>query len=185
MTCRSTLVGFILGGLVAAGTVADAAPLEKPKAPGRPPGVAPRFDQTFELEGEEETARLCAEKLITSLPLTAIPSTDLLLDEIALHTESGYYTVRVPLIHPKNHIERVLWDADTIEEVTTFIRLLQGGKIKLLKVKGFDDAFLPDVKTRAPAADLRTCTGDGLTEALLPCRDCRVIEWVFGKGVID
>jgi hypothetical protein len=179
------LIGLILGCLLASGAPAAAAPPEKPRAPGRPSGAPPRFDQTFELEGEEEVARLCAEKLQSGLPLTAIPASDLLLDEIALHTESGYYTVRVPLIHAKGRIERLLWDADTIEEVTTFIRFLQNGKIKLVKVKGFDDAFLPDVKARVPTADLRTCTGEGLTEALAPCRECRVIEWVFGKSAID
>lgn len=179
------LIGLILGCLLAAAAPAAAAPMEKPRAPGRPSGVPPRFGQVFELEGEEEVARLCAEKLMSGLPLTAVASSDLLLDEIALHTESGYYTVRVPLIRPKGRIERVLWDADTIEEVTTFIRFLQSGKIKLVKVKAFDDTFLPDVKERAPAADIRTCTGEGLAEALAPCRECRVIEWVFGKSAID
>ncbi len=136
------------------------------------------------MEGEEEVARLCAEKIISGLPLTAIPASDLLLDEIALHSEAGYYTVRVPLIRPKNHIERVRWDADTIEEVTTFIRLLQSGKIKIVKVKAFSGEFVPEAKQKGPAADLEACTGEGLKDLLAPCRDCEVIEWIFGKSPI-
>jgi hypothetical protein len=142
------------------------------------------FDRTFDADGQQELSRLCAEKTLKFLPLASVSTSALSLGQITLHIESGYYTVLLPVSPPQSDMRSLYWGADTIEEATTFIRLLQGGKIKTLKVEAFSEEFRAVGDTRVSTDDLRACAVDAVKPFLKPCQDCFIVEWVF-DGRLD
>jgi len=164
-------------------TAAIAAPPTKGDGPGRVKPSGPGFEQSFELDGRNELERLCAEKVIKTLPLTSVPITALALHEITVHTEAGRYTVLLPLKAPQGEIRSLYWGADSIEETLTFMRLVEGGKITALKVEAYAEEFRQGVDTKSIGTDFHECPADKLKDILKPCKDCLVVEWVFGSLV--
>ena len=163
------------------GTEALAAPPLKGGQSGRPVVPGAGFDRSFELDGENEVARLCAEKTIKTLPLTTVQTNTLSLTEISVHTEAGRYTVLLPLKKPQGEIKSLYWGADSIEETLTFMRLLEGGKITALKVEPFAEEFRQDNEAKPSQADFRDCPIDTMKGLLKACKDCFIVEWVFGS----
>ena len=164
-------------------TMAIAAPPTKGDGPGRVKPSGPSFEQSFELDGRNELERLCAEKIIKTLPLTTVPVNSLSLREITVHTEAGRYTVLLPLKTPQGEIRSLYWGADSIEETLTFMRLVEGGKITALKVEAYAEEFRPGVDTKSVGTDFHECPADKLKDILKPCKDCFIVEWVFGSLV--
>lgn len=167
----------VLGALMLAALGAAPAAALETKGPARQP-VLPRFDDGFEAGGIKEEERLCAEKTAQTLPLTEVAVGSLSLGQITLHTEGGYYTVMLPLRQPKK-MKSLYWGADTLEEVTTFIKLLQEGKLLSVKANAFAAGFRKE--TKLTGADLNACARDQMKDLLEPCQDCEIVEWVF-KG---
>jgi hypothetical protein len=183
MTHQCVMAGVLLGGLLLAGTAAAAPSTKgKPHLRGLEPDAS--FDRTFERDEKEESARLCAEKTLKLLPLRSVPTSALALHDITVHVEAGYYTVLLPLLEPQGEIRLIYWGADTIEEVTTFIRLMQGRKIKALKVEGYSEELRRDTARPLSEEDLHVCSADTIKNFLQPCKDCVIVEWVF-DGQID
>jgi hypothetical protein len=136
------------------------------------------------MDRNDETARLCVKRTQNLLPLKSVPASTLALHDITIHVESGYYTVLLPLVEPQSDMRLLYWGADTIEEVTTFIRLLQGGKLKTLKVEAYTEELRRDIEKPLSEDELHVCSTDRIKAFLQPCKDCIIVEWVF-DGRID
>ena len=83
MTHRWVRTAVLLGGLVLAGTVV-AAPVTKSKPNLRGTESDVPNQRTFEVEGEAELSRLCADKMRTQLPLSSVPTSNLALNDITV-----------------------------------------------------------------------------------------------------
>jgi len=183
MTHRCVRTAVLLGSLVLAGTVV-AAPVTKSKPNLRGTESDVPNQRTFEVEGKAELSRLCADKMRTQLPLSSVPTSNLALNDITVHVEAGYYTVVLPLLNPQGNMHLLYWGADTIEEVTTFIRLMQTKKIKALKAEAYSEELRRDIAKPLSEEELRVCSTDTITNFLQPCKQCIIVEWVF-DGLID
>ena len=183
MIHQSLIAVALLSGLLFP-EMAAAAPSTKGKPHLR--GLEPdaSFDRTFARDEQEESARLCAEKTLKFLPLRSVPTSALALHDITVHVEAGYYTVLLPLLEPQGDMRLLYWGADTIEEVTTFVRLMQEKKIKALKVEGYSEELRRDMARPLSEEELHVCSADTIKNFLQPCKECVIVEWVF-DGQID
>jgi hypothetical protein len=183
MTAHLGIAAGLLSAMVLSAT-ATAAPPKKEKPPLGESQREELIDKMFETEGNEEQSRLCAEQTLRQLPLQSIQTSTLKLHNIRLHVDSGYYTVLLPLLEPQGDMQVLYWGADTMEEVTTFIRLVQGHKIKALNVKAYSDELRRDALTPLSKDELQICSVETIKNLLRPCRHCEIIEWEF-EGPLD
>jgi len=180
MSRRWLIVSALLGWcLFAEQTVAVA--LDQVKASARRPGLMQRYDDMSEMEGSKELERLCAEKVAMTIPLIAVPIADLAVGQITLHTEAGYYTVLLPVTLPQSKMKTLYWGADTLDEVMTFVQLLQDGRLLAVKAEAYSFEFRAEEGKRLTSADLRSCGRDQVKDLLEFCKECLIVEWVF-KG---
>jgi hypothetical protein len=113
MTHQCFMAVVVLGGILLAGTVAAAPSTKgKPSLRGTEPGAS--FDYASEMDRNDETSRLCAERTQNLLPLKSVPTSTLALHDITIHVESGYYTVLLPLVESQRDMRSLYWGADTM-----------------------------------------------------------------------
>ena len=185
MLMRCSISPGVVCLLIMFGSGAFAAPPIKGGQSGRPVVPGAGFDRSFELDGQTELERLCAEKTIKTLPLATVQTNALSLREISVHTEAGRYTVLLPLKQPQGEIRSLYWGADSIEETLTFMRLLEGEKITALKIETYAEEFRQDSDAPPTQKDYRDCPVDTMKGFLKPCKDCFIVEWVFGSSLIE
>lgn len=183
MIHQSLIAVALLSGLLLPEMVA-AAPSTKGKPNLRSTEPDAFYNRAFEKDEKDESARLCAEKTVKFFPLQSVPTSALALHDITVHVEAGYYTVLLPLLEPQGDMRLLYWGADTIEEVTTFVRLMQGKKIKALKAEGYSEELRRDMARPLSEEELHICSAEMIKNFLQPCKDCVIVEWVF-DGQID
>lgn len=171
------LSAFLLVAPVAA-SPRDATP-SSVRQPDRSPGFNDTFDDRFETEQEEEIGRLCALKTIRTLPLVSVQAAKLSVHRVTLHLESGYYTAQVPLLQAEDAMTALYWSARSLDEAMTFIRLLQGGTVKVLRVESHTPELRADAQPKPSDEDLRSCQTARIQNLLKKCTECRIKELVF------
>ncbi len=172
---RPFVLGFfclcLVGGDLFAAAERGGQPGPSPGQPGRPP------DGLGEVASELE--RLCAEKIGTTQPLVTLPVSALTLREITVHVERGYYTVLLPLKQPRGKMRQLYWGADTLEEITTFIELLQESKLAAVRAEAYAFELRKGGRGGLFEAELNDCDPERIRTLLNACEECEILEWVF------
>ncbi|MBM4124192.1 MAG: hypothetical protein FJ246_04450 [Nitrospira sp.] len=155
------------------------AALSSVRHPDRSPGFNDKFDDKFEVAQEEELERLCAFKAIRTVPLLSIHTAGLSVHQVTLHIEAGYYTAQVPLLHSQGAMTALYWSTRSLDEARQFIRLLQSGTVKVLRVEPHTPEFRPDAQPKLSDEELRSCSAPRIQSMLMKCAECRIRELVF------
>lgn len=151
---------------------------EGARQPGPSPAQPGRLPEGFsELGGERE--RLCAEKIGLTLPLITLPVGSLTLREITVHVERGYYTVLLPLKQPRGKMRQLYWGADSLEEITTFIELLQESKLAAVRAEAYAFELRKGGRGGLSEAEVNDCDPERVRTLLNACEECEILEWVF------
>ncbi|MDP3090566.1 MAG: hypothetical protein Q8N04_07815 [Nitrospira sp.] len=135
------------------------------------------------LEERDELDESCATKIIQAVPFVSVPVSQLSLDDVTLHVETGFFTLSVPLHTAQGSMERVYIGARTLDAAATYMRFLQGGTLRAVKVEPYALTFHPDA-SKLPEEVQRACVHEQLKEFLERCTHCRIRELVF-RGKVE
>ena len=87
----------------------------------------------------------------------------------------------LPVIQPQSKMKTLYWGADTLDEVMTFVQLLQEGRLLAVKAEAYSSELRAEERKKVTNVELRSCARDQIKDLLEFCKECQIVEWVF-KG---